>query len=210
MNGEKTLDIVSTAIAPKVSVSSKRRKKKRRRSQAKKNMSHCQAKRNCTTETNEKSEQNSIQGHIFCNLRDSLFQKDGTISDRLNPKHKYFDVKFTEIWRKQLSKKQRRELAKVDKEKIEKETQETRNLKHKFQVNPDDHCETSAEAYADIAPLLRKYAALIGKTPSELAIYDPYFCAGSVKKHLGALGFENVYNRNEDFYEIIATKSVPK
>jgi hypothetical protein len=31
-------------------------------------------------------------------------------------------------------------------------------------------------------------------------IYDPYFCAGAVKRHLAALGFTSVINECEDFY----------
>lgn len=33
-----------------------------------------------------------------------------------------------------------------------------------------------------------------------LRIYDPFFCEGRVVRLLSGLGFENVYNRNEDFY----------
>ena len=38
---------------------------------------------------------------------------------------------------------------------------------------------------------------------------DPYFCEGSVVRHLGKLGFTSVYNRNEDFYAVVAAGRVP-
>jgi hypothetical protein len=34
---------------------------------------------------------------------------------------------------------------------------------------------------------------------SELRIYDPYYCDGSVIRNLAELGFTNVYNKKEDF-----------
>ena len=37
-----------------------------------------------------------------------------------------------------------------------------------------------------------------GKAPSKLRIYDPFYCAGAVVKHLGELGFPHVYNKCED------------
>jgi len=43
----------------------------------------------------------------------------------------------------------------------------------------------------------------------ELRIYDPYFCNGAVQRHLAALGFPRVHNRNEDFYEVQAQGRVP-
>lgn len=65
-----------------------------------------------------------------------------------------------------------------------------------------DHCETSERAYADIASLLTALAAELGKAPLDLAIYDPYYCQGSTVGRLASLGFPNVYNRKEDFYEV--------
>ena len=41
-------------------------------------------------------------------------------------------------------------------------------------------------------------------------MYDPYYCDGSVVKRLNKLGFMNVYNRHEDFYEKITTSTVPE
>ena len=49
-----------------------------------------------------------------------------------------------------------------------------------FEVDDDDHCETPAEAYEDIAPFLRLLAQRLGKHTHDLRIYDPYFCNGAV------------------------------
>eukprot|EP01043_Picozoa_sp_COSAG02_P061170 COSAG02_NODE_8159_length_2685_cov_18.595901_2_plen_396_part_00 len=78
-----------------------------------------------------------------------------------------------------------------------------------FVPDSKDHCETSPTAYMHLAPMLNLLALKLAKKPSELAIYDPYFCAGSVTKHLAALGFANVYNTNEDFYAVAAAGAVP-
>lgn len=83
-------------------------------------------------------------------------------------------------------------------------------IRHKFKTESTDHCETPAQAYTDIAPVLEHLANLLGKTKDTVQIYDPYFCAGGVKNHLGVHGFSNVYNENEDFYKVIAQKSFPK
>ena len=79
-----------------------------------------------------------------------------------------------------------------------------------FDAAEDDHCETAPDAYAHIAELLRRLASALGYTdPAELRIYDPYFCNGAVTRHLGALGFPNVHNVNEDFYAVVASGRVP-
>ena len=68
-----------------------------------------------------------------------------------------------------------------------------------FQVDSADHCETPFEAYQDISLVLQLYAESVGKTKSNLSIYDPYFCAGSVVNNLNTLGYSQVYNKCEDF-----------
>eukprot|EP00873_Tetraselmis_striata_P018643 jgi/Tetstr1/438907/TSEL_027415.t1 len=84
-------------------------------------------------------------------------------------------------------------------------------LNYPFAVNDDDdHCETSPEAYADVEHILGKLADKLGKTRAELKIYDPYFCTGQVVNHLGQYGFADVYNRCEDFYQVIANGEVPE
>ena len=77
---------------------------------------------------------------------------------------------------------------------------------HAFDVDQDDHCETSGEAYDDIVPLLHELAGMLGR---DLTIYDPYYCAGAVVRHLRARGFSKVYNRNEDFYRVQREHRVP-
>jgi len=61
-----------------------------------------------------------------------------------------------------------------------------------------------------VEPFLFNLAKAMKKEKKTLRIYDPYYCEGSMVAHLNALGFENVYNRNEDFYEKVATKSTPE
>lgn len=78
-----------------------------------------------------------------------------------------------------------------------------------FAAAEDDHCETAPEAYAHVAGLLRETARALGIEPSALRIYDPYFCNGAVARHLAALGFPLVHNRNEDFYEVVSAGAVP-
>lgn len=85
-----------------------------------------------------------------------------------------------------------------------------------FEVDPTDHCETPEAAYVDICPCLDKIAEALGKNRSSLAIYDPFFCKGSMGRvsltlvqQLGRLGFQNVYNKNEDFYQVQAAGQVP-
>lgn len=74
-----------------------------------------------------------------------------------------------------------------------------------FPVDPDDHCESPLEAYRDILPLLQFLARrLHGGTQQQLSIYDPYYCNGTVIRHLAELGFPSVYNRREDCYKVWA------
>jgi hypothetical protein len=78
-----------------------------------------------------------------------------------------------------------------------------------YEVIPDDHCETPLEAYQDISPLLQLFAQSIQKTSFSLAIYDPFFCEGSMVERVGSLGFTNVYNRKEDFYSMKSSSQLP-
>jgi hypothetical protein len=79
-----------------------------------------------------------------------------------------------------------------------------------YPVFPDDHCETPVEAYQDIAPLLDAIALQVGKSRATLRIFDPYYCEGSMKERMHALGFENVINEKKDFYGLINTGSLPQ
>ena len=76
-------------------------------------------------------------------------------------------------------------------------------------VDEADHCETPYRAYRDVEPFLFAIAKALKREKKDLRIYDPYYCEGSMVEHLRALGFESVYNRNEDFYEKVATKTTP-
>ena len=83
-------------------------------------------------------------------------------------------------------------------------------VSHEFEVDADDHCETSPEAHAHIVNFLNKAAQACGKTPKTLVIYDPYFCAGGTKRSFAALGFPNVVNENKDFYSVLERGEVPQ
>ena len=82
-------------------------------------------------------------------------------------------------------------------------------VKLPFHAESDDHCETSPIAYSHVVPILHFIAKSLGKKPSDLQIYDPYFCAGAMVSHLSKLGFNNVYNKPEDFYQVIQNGNVP-
>jgi hypothetical protein len=88
-----------------------------------------------------------------------------------------------------------------------KKTEETI---HPWKTEDADHCETPPSAYKDIAPVLRFIAKRLEKKPEELRIYDPYYCAGGVKRHLAELGFTNVYNECEDFYAAAKAGKLPE
>ena len=83
-------------------------------------------------------------------------------------------------------------------------------VEHPFETDADDHCETSPEAHENIANFLKALCGQLGKTPSELVIYDPYYCAGGTRRNLALIGFTNVINRNEDFYKVIEENRVPE
>jgi len=84
-----------------------------------------------------------------------------------------------------------------------------------FEANLEDHCETPGNAFRHIAPLLMAAACHLYARPraklsaAEMRIYDPYYCLGGPKKKLARLGFPNVYNENEDFYQAIQDDSTP-
>jgi hypothetical protein len=54
---------------------------------------------------------------------------------------------------------------------------EAADIEYAFHVDQDDHCETCAEAYVHVAPLLSGLAAAVSKTDAKLRIYDPCKCA---------------------------------
>jgi len=81
---------------------------------------------------------------------------------------------------------------------------------HAFSSDPLDCAETGPKAYEDISELLKQLMELMGTSPADGVVYDPYFCAGAVVRRLGRLGFEQVVNRNEDFYQVQNEGRVPK
>ena len=78
-----------------------------------------------------------------------------------------------------------------------------------FKVDYNDHFETPLIAYIDLQWALNAFAKQINKPPSELVIYDPYWCQGNMVQHLNSLGFHNVINNNRDFYKDIARQQIP-
>jgi hypothetical protein len=79
-----------------------------------------------------------------------------------------------------------------------------------FAVDDTDHCETPASAYNDLLPLLDACCRTYGKNRRTLRIYDPFYCNGAVIRHLGNIGFMDVYNQCEDFYAVQAAGKIPQ
>jgi len=80
---------------------------------------------------------------------------------------------------------------------------------HPFDTDPADHCETPQEAYEHLAPFLKQLAKHLKKPQKDLVLYDPYYCEGSMRRHLQNLGYDRIYNKNEDFYAVIEEGRVP-
>lgn len=57
--------------------------------------------------------------------------------------------------------------------------------------------------------MLQILADELGRPAADLRIFDPYYCNGAVVRHLAALGFPRVHNRNEDFYAVQASGGLP-
>jgi len=135
-------------------------------------------------------------------------QNEGTLSDWLNPKHQHFRKDFQNEWKNCFNSDLKKAFIQEDKTRIKK--LHVSNVKFPFVVNSDDHCETSPEAYEDIVPILKSICEAKGLSRNEVALYDPYYCNGAVIRHFAKLGFKNVYNRCEDFYDTILKQRVPK
>jgi hypothetical protein len=132
--------------------------------------------------------------------------RDGTLSDWLNPSHTRHWAALREQW-SSLSKSSRQEVIAANARLCSSMTKE---VKHRFAADAEDHCETAPEAYRDIRAALELVARRLKKPSRELRIYDPYYCDGAVVRHLGALGFPLVHNENRDFYAEQAAKRVPE
>mmetsp|Transcript_38414 Transcript_38414/g.62442 ORF Transcript_38414/g.62442 Transcript_38414/m.62442 type:complete len:409 (+) Transcript_38414:107-1333(+) len=135
---------------------------------------------------------------IFDEATEHFESRNGTLSDWLNPSHPHFWESLKAAWSK-LPKSLRKTLVERDQKACRAQL---RAPEHPFPTASDDHCETAPEAYAHIAPILKLIARELGKELKDLRIYDPYFCDGAVVRNLGKLGFSNVYNKCEDFYEM--------
>jgi hypothetical protein len=81
--------------------------------------------------------------------------------------------------------------------------------RHAFDVNSLDHCETPLCAYEHIRQVLQIISKHLNIEPSNSRIWDPYYCDGSVKRHLASLGYDKVINENVDFYQRIQCNNVP-
>ena len=46
-------------------------------------------------------------------------------------------------------------------------------------------------------PVLSSIATALGKSHSDIVIFDPFYCQGSVRRNLAALGFTNVINEKQ-------------
>ena len=79
-----------------------------------------------------------------------------------------------------------------------------------FEVDYNDHFETPTIAYEHILPWLKMQAACLGKSLSELVVFDPYFCKGVMVEILKSLGVMKVINENVDFYKRIKDGTIPE
>ena len=84
---------------------------------------------------------------------------------------------------------------------------------HPFATDFGDHFATSERALRHAVPALKwlrqkKKGGGAGKGP--FTLYDPFFCDGSIKKRLTALGFPGVQHENRDFWRDVKRGEVPK
>jgi hypothetical protein len=136
-----------------------------------------------------------------------------SLADRLNPNRPGYDPVLKASWKTTLSKEERKKIIDDDRKAIRalKDRGKTAlPFEQNHDLDADDHCETSSVAYSHIVPILDLLAQKLNKSREELNIYDPYYCAGATVQHLQGLGFDSVYNKPEDFYEMIRTQQIPK
>lgn len=93
--------------------------------------------------------------------------------------------------------------------KAQKPVKTVKMTDHPFTADYCDHFETPLVAYQDIQPILNLLAKRLSKKPQNLRIWDPYFCEGQMVGHMAALGFPNVYHKNEDFYAVVKEGRAP-
>jgi len=84
-------------------------------------------------------------------------------------------------------------------------------INYPFEIDPQDHCETPQEAQQHISLFLTYLAKeVLGKENSQLVIYDPFYCEGKVITNFSNLGFTNVINPCEDFYDVLQSGLLPE
>jgi hypothetical protein len=86
---------------------------------------------------------------------------------------------------------------------------------HPFETDFGDHFATEDAALRHVVPVLRWLDAQRPQQQrqqqqQQSVIYDPFFCDGSIKVRLHALGFRRVVHENRDFYSDVREKSVPQ
>ncbi|KAG2490385.1 hypothetical protein HYH03_011186 [Edaphochlamys debaryana] len=79
-----------------------------------------------------------------------------------------------------------------------------------FEVDYNDHFETPIQAVRDLQPVLTALCGRLGKSPAQLAVYDPFFCQGGIRRHFEALGYTNFIHRKRDFYADVEAGNLPK
>eukprot|EP01063_Lacrimia_lanifica_P025687 TRINITY_DN33615_c0_g1_i1.p1 TRINITY_DN33615_c0_g1~~TRINITY_DN33615_c0_g1_i1.p1 ORF type:complete len:258 (+),score=89.10 TRINITY_DN33615_c0_g1_i1:64-837(+) len=81
--------------------------------------------------------------------------------------------------------------------------------RHPFETDYGDHFETNDEAVHDISHVVTALARSMNIKPKKLRIYDPYYCAGSIKNTWADAGFPKCHNENEDCYQVWAEGRQP-
>jgi uncharacterized protein (UPF0248 family) len=150
-------------------------------------------------------------GHNEASSSSKDHHRWASLADRLNPNRAAYDSVFKASW-KNMSKQERNQIIYDDQKAIRalKERGKTPlPFDNADDLDSNDHCETSSIAYSHIAPILELLARQLDKSPKELQIYDPYYCAGATVQHLQSIGFDKVYNKPEDFYKVIEADKIP-
>ena len=134
-----------------------------------------------------------------------------TLSDMLNPVHSAFKSDLKDRWMT-MPKEERSVIIEADKRALSLRAQAAKaheEVEFPFPTIADDHCETGLDALSDAAELLKALAKSMGVEPSNLKLYDPFYCNGASAEHLKTLGFPNVYNVREDWYAAVRENRVP-
>jgi len=180
-----------TDISPDTTISSNTKKKKKKKKSKKRKLSDGDGHGRITPNTDDNGLDSSKDNAL--SIRDDRKEK--------SPK------------KKKKKKKKRKENKSSEDEKADDDTLKTKSnilqckqpcpieaASFPFPTDPDDHCETPMEAYKHVSYLL---------TATNISIYDPYYCNGTVKRHLSSLGYNTVYNEKVDCYRAWEQTSIP-